>query len=125
MSAPRLATVIVVLSMTTLAGGCGATPPQAPPGAAAKLDTSLSGISAACGLAYQISAFPPPPAAQLTSLEAAAGRQAAKLASVFRRNPHWVYQGETVSAIVEDAIVMLGSCGLPEARRALAGQVGR
>jgi hypothetical protein len=125
MSPRRLASLIAVLSMIMLAGGCGATPPQAPLGDAAKLDTSLSGISTACGLAYQISAFPPPPAAQLASLEAAASRQAAKLASVFRQNPHWIYQGETVSAIADDAIAMLGSCGLPEARRALAGQVGR
>jgi hypothetical protein len=125
MSPRCLASLIAVLSLVVLAGGCGATPPQAPLGDAAKLDTSLSGISTACGLAYQISAFPPPPAGQLTSLEVAASRQAAKLASVFRQNPQWIYQGETVSAIVDDAIAMLGSCGLPHARAALAGQTGR
>ncbi len=92
---------------------------------AAKLDTSLSGISTACGLAYQLSAFPPPPAAQLASLEATARRQAAKLASVFHQNPGWIYQGETVSRIVDDGISMLGSCGLTRARTALAGETGR
>jgi hypothetical protein len=120
----RLTPGIAVLSLMLLGGGCGAAPPQAPAGAAAKLDTSLSGISTACGLAYQVSAFPPPPAAQLTSLEATAGKQAMKLASVFHENPGWIYQGETVSTIVDDAISMLGSCGLSEARRALAGQIG-
>jgi hypothetical protein len=120
----RLAPVIAVLSLMLLGGGCGAAPPQAPAGAAAKLDTSLSGISTACGLAYQISAFPPRAAAQLTSLEATAGKQAMKLASVFHNNPRWIYQGETVSTIVDDAISMLGSCGLSEARQALAGQIG-
>jgi hypothetical protein len=108
-----------------LAGGCGAQPPQAPPRQAARLDTSLSGISTACGLAYQLSAFPPPPPAQLAVLEATARFQAAKLASVFRANPHWIYQSETVSTIVGQARAMLGACGLSEARRALAGQAAR
>jgi hypothetical protein len=120
----RLAPLIAVLSLMLLGGGCGAAPPQAPPRAAAKLDTSLGGISTACGLAYQVSAFPPPPAAQLTSLDATASEQAMKLASVFHENPGWIYQGETVRTIVDDAISMLGSCGLSEARMALAGQVG-
>jgi hypothetical protein len=108
-----------------LAGGCGAQPPQAPPPQAAKLDTSLNGISRACGLADQLSAFTPPPAAQLAGLEATARSEAAKLASVFRANPHWIYQGETVSTIVGQARAMLGSCGLSEARRALGGQAAR
>jgi hypothetical protein len=111
-----------VVCLMLLAGGCGAEPPQAPPTQAAKLDTSLSGISTACGLAYQLSAFPPPPVAQLAVLEATARSQAAKLAAVFRANPRWVYQGETVSTIVGQARAMLSSCGLSEARTALAGQ---
>jgi hypothetical protein len=124
MTVRRLAPLVAVLSLMLLGGGCGAAPPQAPAGAAAKLDTSLSGISTACGLAYQVSAFPPPPAAQLTSLEATASEQAMKLASVYHENPRWIYQGETVSTIVDDAISMLDSCGLSEARTALAGQIG-
>jgi hypothetical protein len=121
MRARRLALLIVIL----LAGGCGATPPQAPPPEAAKLDVSLSGISTACGLAYQLSAFPPPPRAQMAVLEATARTQATKLASVYAKNPAWIYQGETVSKIVDDGISALGSCGLSEARAALAGQTGR
>jgi hypothetical protein len=125
MRARRLAWLVVLLSAILVAAGCGATPPQAPPAAAAKLDTSLSGISTACGLADQISAFPPTPPAQLASLETTARTAVAKLASVFHANPRWIYQGETVSTITEDAIAMLGSCGLPKARTTLARQTGR
>jgi hypothetical protein len=123
MSARRLPCVLAVLML--LAGGCGATPPQAPPGQAAKLDVSLGGISTACGEAYQLSAFPPAPPAQMAVLEATARTQASKLASVFARDPGWIYQGETVAKSVKDAIAMLGSCGLPNARAALARQTRR
>jgi hypothetical protein len=125
MRARRFTSLCAVLCVMLLAGGCGAEPPQAPPRQAAKLDTSLSGISTACGLAYQLTAFAPPPAAQLAVLEATARSHAAKLATVFRANPNWIYQGETVSRIVGQARAMLGSCGLPEARRALAAQAAR
>jgi hypothetical protein len=125
MRARRLAFLVTVVSVLLGAAGCGATPPQAPPREAAKLDVSLGAISTACGLADQLSAFPPPPAGQLAVLEATASTQAAKLASVFQRNPDWIYQGETVRTIVDDALSLLGSCGLSEARVALAGQTGR
>ena len=125
MRALRPSFLIAVLGATLAAAGCGAAPPQAPLRQAARLDTSLSAISTACGLAYQLSAFPPAPAAQLASLEATARSEAAKLASVFRANPRWIYQGETVGTIVGQALATLGSCGLPQARAALAGQTGR
>jgi hypothetical protein len=124
MRARRAVLPAAVLCVLVLAG-CGPPPPQAPPGEAARLDTALSGISTACGLADQITAFPPAPANQMAVLEATASTQATKLAGVFHRNPGWIYQGETVSRIVNDGIAMLGSCGLSQARRTLAEQTGR
>jgi hypothetical protein len=124
MGAPRLVRLVVAVSVMLVAGGCGATPPQAPPRQAAKLDSSLSAISTACGLADQLSAFPPAPPAQLAALEATATRSAAKLASVFHDNPAWIYQGETVRTIVGDSLATLAACRLTQARTALAQQTG-
>jgi hypothetical protein len=125
MRARRPVWLCALLAVMLLVGGCGAEPPQAPPRQAAKLDTSLSGISTACGLAYQLDAFPRPPAAQVAVLEATARASAVKLATVFHANPRWIYQGETVSTILNQALAMLGSCRLSQARAALAGQTGR
>jgi hypothetical protein len=125
MRANRLASLGAVLCVMLVAGGCGAEPPQAPPRQAAKLDSSLSGIATACGLTDQLSAFAPPPAAQLAVLEATAGTQAAKLAAVYRANPRWIYQGEAVRRIVDQAISLLDSCRLSKAQAALARATGR
>ncbi len=45
--------------------------------------------------------------ADLANLEASATSSARKLASVYRRNPAWIYQGETVGKIVHDGVAML------------------
>jgi hypothetical protein len=120
------ARVAILLALLAAApAGCGPTPPQAPPAAAARLDTSLSQISSACGLMYQESAFAPPPAARRAALESAATAQARKLAAVYARDPRWIYQGETVRTIVGESHSALGSCGLTRARAALAAQTGR
>jgi hypothetical protein len=100
-----------------LLAACGATPPQAPLPYARKLDTSTSDIATACGEASQVMAFEGPGSTHLAGIEGAAERSARKLASVYRRNPAWIYQGETVGEIVLDAKRMLSSCGL---RRALS-----
>jgi len=84
-----------------------------------QLDASTSGMSSACGLAYQVTAFAKPGNADLSSYEAQASAQARKLASVYRRNPEWIYQGETVRRIVDDSISLLGACGLTGAQRVL------
>jgi hypothetical protein len=109
------------LAILALAG-CGATPPQAPLAEAKKLDASTSAISSACGLTYQVTAFARPGRADLSSYEATASRQARKLASVYKLDPAWIYQGETVRKIVHDSIAMLGSCGLTQARAVLIEQ---
>jgi hypothetical protein len=91
---------------------CGPTPPQAPLPYAKKLDTSTSDISTACGEAAQVTEFEGQHSSHLKGIEGAALRSAHKLASVYRRNPAWIYQGETVGEIVVDAKRMLASCGL-------------
>jgi hypothetical protein len=98
---------------------CGSTPPQAPLQYAKKLDASTSDISTACGEAAQVTAFPDYRPSELTAIEGAAQRSARKLASVYRRNPAWIYQGETVGEIVVDAKRMLSSCGLGPALQTL------
>lgn len=91
---------------------CGPTPPQAPLPYAKKLDASTSDISTACGEAAQVTAFPGYRLSELSGIEGAAVRSARKLASVYRQNLGWIYQGETVGEIVIDAERMLDSCGL-------------
>jgi hypothetical protein len=98
---------------------CGPTPPQAPLEQAKKLDSSTSGISTACGLSSQVTAFPPPDQAALISLDVTASHDARKLASVFARNPNWIYQGQTVRQIVRDSLTALEACGLKGAESTL------
>ena len=105
------AAALVLISL----GACGPTPPQAPLPYAKKLDTSTSDISTACGEAFQVTEFEGQNRADLAGIEGAAERSARKLASVYRRDPAWIYQGETVGEIVADAEQMLGSCRLSPA----------
>lgn len=107
------------LALLALAG-CGASPPQAPLAEAKKLDNATGGISTACGEATQVTAFPGNHARDLETLEATAQTAALKLASVYRGNPSWVYQGETVGKIVTDSLSALHDCGLPRAAATLA-----
>jgi hypothetical protein len=109
---------VPVLLVTALAG-CGPTPPQAPLEQAKKLDSATSGISTACGLSAQVTAFPPPDHAALVTLDVTASGDARKLASVFALDPDWIYQGETVRQIVRSSLVMLDACGLREAASTL------
>jgi hypothetical protein len=118
---PRHRSAALVTTLLALAvSACGATPPQAPLPQAKKLDSSTSGISTACGETYQVTAFPGNHRRDLATLDATATSSARKLASVYRRNPAWIYQGETVAAIVKDALSMLSDCGLPGAKATLA-----
>jgi hypothetical protein len=109
--------ILIVPAAALALAACGAPPPQAPPKQAMKLSVATSGISTACGLAYQATAFPGTgnQAADLETLEASASSSATKLASVYRGNPAWIYQGDTVSEIVGDAVAMLRACGLGRA----------
>lgn len=116
----------LIASAAALAlAGCGPSPPQAPLKQAMRLSVATSGISTACGLAYQLTAFPANHAADLESLEATASASATKLASVYARNPAWIYQGDTVSEIVADGISMLRACGLRRAAGVLSAAASR
>jgi hypothetical protein len=109
---PSRAVALGLVSAAVAISGCGALPPQAPLQYAKKLDSATSGISTACGYAYRATAFPGNHARVLEKLEDAASGAARKLANVFHRDRHWVYQGYTVAEISSDAVSMLSSCGL-------------
>jgi hypothetical protein len=115
----RLLASLVIVVAWCLAG-CGPTPPQAPFDQAKELDRGTSGISTACGEAAQVTEFPGDHERDLQTLEATAASSARRLVSVYHRNPAWIYQGETVRAIVSDGLSMLRSCGLRSAADVLA-----
>lgn len=117
--------LLAALAAAVALAGCGATAPQAPPQQAEKLDASTGDISTECGLAYQVTAFPGDHGKDLANLEATAQPSVRSLASVYARNPAWMYQGETVAAIVNDAITMLRACGLTQAERTLRRETSR
>jgi hypothetical protein len=110
----------LILALLALAG-CGPTPPQAPPSEAKKLDSALGGMSYACGQAYQVTAFG---GTDLAALDVTASSNATELARIYRRNPDWIYQSDTVRKIVKDADTMLHSCGLRDAARTLERETG-
>ncbi len=125
-TAVRTLTLLLVALMLALAGaGCGPPPPQAPLAQAKKLDSATGDIADACGLTYQVTAFGGDHRADLANLEASATSSARTLASVYKRNPAWIYQGETVSKIVHDGIAMLDACGLHHAASALSAAASR
>ncbi|MGH2886411.1 MAG: hypothetical protein ACRDPA_27550 [Solirubrobacteraceae bacterium] len=114
------ASLSVALMVALGAAGCGPTPPQAPLAQAKKLDSATGDIATACGLTYQVTAFPGDHSAELADLEGSATSSARKLASVYAGNPAWIYQGATVGKIVHDAVAMLRACGLRDAAGALS-----
>lgn len=111
-----LLTAVAALGLAS----CGPPPPQAPLPYAKKLDASTSGISSACGEAYQVRAFEGGDRRDLETLEATAVAESHKLASVYAKNPEWIYQGQTVREIVNNAAVMLEACGLRQAKAVLS-----
>lgn len=119
----RSLTIVATSALMVVLAGCGPTPPQAPLPDAQRLNNSLSGISTACGLSYQSTGLDSRARGHLGSIDASAAAQARKLASVYHRNPNWIYQGERVSFIVGQATEMLQECGLDGARRVLTRAV--
>jgi len=109
----------VVVAVALWLASCGPPPPQAPPLFAKRLDSATGGISTACGEASQLTAFPGAKPSELLTLEITARSGALMLASVYQRNPSWIYQGETIRQIVRDSASMLESCGLHRAQAAL------
>jgi hypothetical protein len=115
----RLTAPVTAAAAALALAACGPTPPQAPLPYAKKLDSATSGISTACGLAEQVTAFSGRYHKDLTTLEVTAGSSSLKLAAVYHKNPAWIYQGETVRQIVTDSVSLLGSCGLHRAQAQL------
>ena len=93
--------IAVAVGVALAVAGCGATAPQAPFAQAKKLDSATGDISTDCGLSYQVTAFPGDHRADIANLDASAASSARKLASVYARNPAWIYQGDTVRQIVD------------------------
>jgi hypothetical protein len=122
---PDLLRAATVAAVAIALGACGATQPQAPLHYAQALDSATSGISTACGEAYQVTAFPGDHRAELITLEVTASSSARRLADVFARNPAWIYQEETVRQIVHESASMLAACGLGGARDELLRAVAR
>jgi hypothetical protein len=120
--ARALRRLIAVPGLVMAIAACGATPPQPPLKQTQKLSVATSGISTACGLAFQVTAFPGAHKKDLETLEATAASSAKKLASVYTLNQAWIYQGESVHDIVRDALSMLSTCGLTKAQSALVHQ---
>ena len=121
---PRRRVQLVALLLRAAVAACGPTPPRAPLEQAKKLDSATSGISTACGLSSQVTAFPPVAQQNLVTLDATATTDARKLAGVYHRNPNWIYQGETVHQIVRDSLTALDACGLHHAASALRARTG-
>ncbi len=118
--APALKRMLAVPALVLLVAACGGSSSSVPLKEAKKLSVSTSGISTACGLAFQATAFPGAHEKDLETLEATAASNAKKLASVYARNQAWIYQGQTVRQIVGESLSMLSTCGLTKAQSALA-----
>lgn len=112
------ALTLLALPAALLTAGCGAAEPQVPGSQSETVERSLAGMAQSCGEAHQVREFGEPPAEQLR-LEAHATYRARQLASVYRKNPQWVYQGTTLREMVALAVRYLRECELPVAASAL------
>jgi hypothetical protein len=115
----RARRLAVGFALAVVAAGCGPLPPQAPLRQAQKLNSATGGIAFACGQAYQLTAFGGEHAHGLGALDATAASSARKLRAVARRNPAWIYQGQTVGDIVDAGARKLRGCGLARAASVL------
>jgi hypothetical protein len=115
----RRAAPLLVGAMLLLLAGC------APPGTpvqkiqAAKLGVATSSISAACGYAWELTAFGGPHPHGLAEQESTAASAAHKLAMVYAHSPSDIYEGESVGSILSDTITLLDECGLTQAKKVL------
>lgn len=106
----RITASLAIVLGTLVASGCGATPPQVPGVQAQRVASAISGIAAACGESDQQRAFGRPE--DISVLEADAGMRVRELAHVYRENPEWIYNADTLRRIVELSIRDLRGCAL-------------
>jgi hypothetical protein len=113
------ATAIASLVLAASAAGCAQPGSQASKAQAARLSVATGSIATACGYAEELTAFGGRHPKGLGPVEAMAVSGARKLASVYRHDQTDLYQGESIAALVQDTISLLGDCGLPRARSVL------
>jgi hypothetical protein len=114
-----VAAAVAGVLLALAAAGCSQPGTQAPPSEAARLDVATNRISVACGYAAELRAFGGNNPPGLDQVESIAVSGARKLASVFAHDQRDLYQGESIGAIVNDSISLLGECRLPSARAVL------
>lgn len=114
-----LATLVGVVIFAVLGSGCGAKPPQAPASEATAINIALSTLANRCGEAREILATGQD-TTRLPALDLSAMGTVKPLLGVLRRNAAWIYQGNTVGAIVKTLAADLAGCGLSRTARELA-----
>lgn len=110
--------MIACAAALAFGAGCGPTPPQAPGPQAHRLNTSLSAFSSACGHASEIQAFSNNKR-DMKITEHQAQSQVPALAKIYKQNKDWIFQGKTVSELVQTSITFLDECGLHAAAHSL------
>lgn len=120
----RRLTVVTAVTVALGAGGCGPTPPQAPGPQAHELNKSLSTFSTACGHATEIQEFSNS-AHDMTITEHQAQKQVPVLMAVYQQNPEWIFQGKSVSELVQTSSSFLDECGLHVAARHLRAEAAK
>jgi len=119
LSEPRRLAALLALAL--LAAGCGAQQPQPPAAQAHRVASALTGITEACAEHRREAALPrfrtssPGP-------RQAAHMRATQLAHVFGENPRWIYQGQTLRALVATTVSYLRECQLPGVAASLQRQ---
>jgi hypothetical protein len=115
-----------VLALAFGLSGCSqAGMPQVSSDEAAKIGVATGRITVACGTAEELRAFGGPREPGLAGEESIAASGARKLAAVYRHDHSRIYQGESVGAVMNDSIALLGKCRLQRARRLLMRAMGR
>jgi hypothetical protein len=116
---------LIAAALAALAlAGCGATPPQAPGPQAHQLNLALSRISSACGHASEIQEFSKD-SRDLRITERQAQQQIGPLVRIHRQNPNWIFQGKSVSELVNLSSTYLDECGLHMAAQRLRQALSR
>ena len=105
--------------LALLMASCAQPGTQAPKAQAAKLAVGTSDISTACGYLEEVRAFGPASPHSLAAIESMAQTGARKLAFVYAHDQNEIYQGDSIRALLGDAISLIQDCGLTGPERTL------